>query len=125
MYNLVKSNALSEILKKPMPRNSLRDGGATNNSAGDTNKTTGNPSPIPEEFVPAPEKTEERSLCADLSKINKLFDFLESSRTDDVDLGNTVVDGVGMENLSTAVEAWKEVPNRNLKSKEANSSSMG
>ncbi|KMZ10189.1 uncharacterized protein LOC27208711 [Drosophila simulans] len=115
MYNLVKSNALSEILKKPMPRNSLRDGGATNNSAGDTNKTTGNPSPIPEEFVPAPEKTEERSLCADLSKINKLFDFLESSRTDDVDLGNTVVDGVGMENLSTAVEAWKEVPNRNLK----------
>ncbi|XP_032580353.1 uncharacterized protein LOC116801971 [Drosophila sechellia] len=108
MYNLVKSHALSEILKKPMPPNSLRDGGATNNSAGDTNKTA-------EEFVPAPEKTEERSLCADLSKINKLFEFLESSRTDDVDLGNTVVDDVGMENLSTAVEAWKEVPNRNLK----------
>ncbi|XP_043661054.1 uncharacterized protein LOC122625167 [Drosophila teissieri] len=118
MHNLIKSRALFEILKKPLPPNYFNDDGDKENSEDDTS----NLSASAKEFVPRSKKEEssdDDESAVDLTEIKKRFEILDAQKTNaagadkvDMDEIKKMFEDLDKEKSSAMVLPWKGFPRR-------------
>ncbi|XP_039500575.1 uncharacterized protein LOC120457249 [Drosophila santomea] len=125
MHNLIKSRALFEILKKPLPPNYFNDDddGDKENSEDDTMNPAGHLSVNAKEFVPRSKKEEssddDDESAVDLTEIKKRFEILDAQKTNaaaankvDMDKIKKMFEALDKDKSSAMVLPWKGFPKR-------------
>ncbi|KQS29961.1 uncharacterized protein Dere_GG26210 [Drosophila erecta] len=117
MHNLIKSRALFEILKKPLPPNYFNDDDDEENSEGNTSNPAGHLSPRLKK-----EESSDDESALDLTKIKKQLEILDAqktnaARTDAIytDQIKKIFDDQDKDESSTMALPLNTIPKRNQK----------